>query len=328
MSGEAYSSVKLVLNRKLEYLIALAKEGHFARAAAACHVSQPTLSPAIQEFEAELGVSTVKRGQRYQGLTREGELVVEAARRMAAERDRLRQKLRDRRSESLGTLRIGVLGSAIPLLKSFTVPFRQRLPRVNLSIMVQSQVAVQQAFDESTLDIAITYAEPQLRRRCRIETLYTEQYELVLRRGTALSGRKSVTWAEVPQLPLCLLSPDGPIFGSRESEVLRDILAITPHIVTNAIWLVMDHVRTGEWASVLPRPVTIMIAGDKELEAIPLAAAGKPSTVVIAIPRREPVSPIAREFFELANSESVRRTLDACLGRGQDEPMPRLRRAV
>ena len=70
--------------------MALAKEGHFARAAAACHVSQPTLSAAIQQLEAELGVPIVKRGQRFQGLTNEGRLVIEAAQRMANERDRLR----------------------------------------------------------------------------------------------------------------------------------------------------------------------------------------------------------------------------------------------
>ena len=64
-----------MLGRKLEYLVSLAKEGHFAWAASACHVSQPTLSAAIQQLEAELGVQIVKRGQRFQGFTKQGELV-------------------------------------------------------------------------------------------------------------------------------------------------------------------------------------------------------------------------------------------------------------
>src|SRR5689334_25135876 len=98
--------------------MALAKEGHFARAAAACHVSQPTLSAAIQQLEAELGVPIVKRGQRFQGLTEEGRLIIEASQRMANERDRLRQQLRNRHDSSSGTLRIGVLGSAVPLFNS------------------------------------------------------------------------------------------------------------------------------------------------------------------------------------------------------------------
>ena len=83
-----------MLGRKLEYLIALSKEAHFARAAAVCHVSQPTLSAAIQQLEAELGIQIVKRGQRFQGFTEQGELVLAAAQHMALECDRLHQKLR------------------------------------------------------------------------------------------------------------------------------------------------------------------------------------------------------------------------------------------
>src|SRR5215469_621671 len=118
--------------------MALAKEGHFARAATACHVSQPTLSAAIQQLEAELGVPIVKRGQRFQGLTEEGRLVMEAAQRMANERERLRAQLRDRNNASAGTLRVGVLGSTVPLLKSLTLPFCERFPHVNLNVMLRS----------------------------------------------------------------------------------------------------------------------------------------------------------------------------------------------
>ncbi|PWU09545.1 MAG: LysR family transcriptional regulator [Terriglobia bacterium] len=294
-----------MLSRKLEYLMALAREGHFARAAAACHVSQPTLSAAIQQLEAELGVPIVKRGQRFQGLTTQGQLVIETAQRMASERERLRQQLRDQRADSAGTLRVGVLGSAIPLFKSFTRPFRKRFPHVNLSVMVQSPFDVQQSFDASALDVAITYLDQGLRRHCRTHTLYTEQYELLIRKGTSFSGRASVTWQDLAQLPLCLLSPDRPIFGKSESEILARILAKTPHIVTNAIWLVMDHVRTGDWASVLPKPVRIMVSEHEELESIPLPRIGKPNSVVIAIPNREPASPLAEAFFEVATADET-----------------------
>ena len=87
--------------------MALGKERHFARAAAVCHVSQPTLSAAIQQLEAELGVPMVKRGQRFQGLTKQGQLVVEAAQRMAIERDRLREQLRAQQDALSGILRVG-----------------------------------------------------------------------------------------------------------------------------------------------------------------------------------------------------------------------------
>jgi DNA-binding transcriptional LysR family regulator len=204
-----------VLERKLEYLVALAKEGHFARAATACHVSQPTLSAAIQQLEAELGVQIVKRGQRFRGFTKQGELVLAAAQRMALEYDRLLQGLRDGSGKISGTLRIGVLGSVIPLLKTFTIPFRRRYPDVNLRVTILGAFDVQQAFEESSLDIAITYSDKALRRYNRTRVLYTEEYELLIRKGSAFSGRESVSWEELGQLPLCLLPPEYHIFGAR-----------------------------------------------------------------------------------------------------------------
>ena len=294
--------------------MALAKAGHFARAAAACHVSQPTLSAAIQQLEAELGVPIVKRGQRFQGLTEEGRLIIEAAQRMANERDRLRQQLRNRHDSSSGTLRIGVLGSAVPLLKSLTLPFCNRFPHVNLSVMLQSPFGVQQAFEASSLDVAITYLDQRVRRYCRTQVLYTEEYDLLIRKGTTFSGRESVPWEDLTRLSLCLLSPGSPIFGKSESEVLAKLLTKTPHIVTNAIWMVMDHVRTGKWASVLPRPVRIMVSDDRELEAIPLPNIGKTTSVGIAISKREPASPLAEAFFELATSHKISAELRVTLG--------------
>ena len=304
--------------------MALGKEGHFARAAAACHVSQPTLSAAIQQLEAELGVPIVQRGQRFQGLTKEGQLVMEAAQRMAGERDRLHQRLRGERGGS-GILRIGVLGSTIPLMKTLILPFSERFPDLNLNVVLQSPFDVQQAFEAASTDVAITYLDQGLRRYSRTHVLYTEQYDLLIRRGSRFSRQKSVAWEDLTKLSLCLLTPDSPIFGKAESEILAKILTKTPHIVTNAIWLVIDHVRTGKWASVLPRPVRIMASDDSELEAIPLPNIGKASSVAIAISKREPVSLLADAFFELARSEEMSTRLRDALGIARTERPARVR---
>lgn len=228
-------------------------------------------------------------------------------------RDRLQQKLKHHHSGSLGTLRIGVLGSTVPLLKSLTLPFCERFPHVNLNVTLRSPVDVQQAFDASSVDVAITYLDQQLRRHCRVHVLYTEQYDLLIRRGTNFSGRKSVPWEDLTKLSLCLLSPDSPIFGRLESQILASILKKTPHIVTNAIWMVMDHVRSGKWASVLPRPVRIMVSDDPELESISLPNIGKAAPVAIAVPKREPAFPPAEAFFELATSQETSTKLRALL---------------
>ena len=180
--------------------------------------------------------------------------------------------------------------------------------------MLQSPFDVQRAFEASAVDVAITYLDTRLRRNYRAHVLYTEQYDLLVQKGTIFFGRRWVAWEDLTKVSLCLLSPDSPIFGKAESEILAEILTKTPHIVTNAIWMVMDHVRSGKWASVLPRPVRIMASDDPELEAIPLPSIGKASSVGIAISKRGPVSPLAEAFFEMATSGPTAARLRTVLG--------------
>jgi DNA-binding transcriptional LysR family regulator len=295
-----------VISRKLEYLIALAQHGHFARAAAACQVSQPALSAAIQQLEIEFGVQIVKRGRRFQGFTEQGELVLNWARNMATECERLHEKLRDRNENFSGTLRVGVLGSTVPLLRIITIPFQQRYPKTNLRIICESAFDLEQAVEgSSAMDVVMTYMDQASNRYSRRHILYSEEYELLIRRGTRYSGQKSVPWEAIRDAPLCLLSPDSSLFGTEESEILNDALSKTPHIITNAVWLVMDHVRSGKWASVLPRPVRIMVSDDDELEAIPLPKTGTSASIGIGIPRQQAGSKLAEAFFEVATSSAV-----------------------
>ena len=109
-----------MISRKFEYLIALAKEGHFARAAAVCNVSQPALSAGIHHLEQELGVQLVMRGQRYQGLTEEGEIVLAWAQRVGADCKWLQEELRNRSVQTGRTLRLGVMGTTTPFTSVFT----------------------------------------------------------------------------------------------------------------------------------------------------------------------------------------------------------------
>jgi len=188
----------------------------------------------------------------------------------------------------------------------FTLPFQKRFPNTNLRITIQNAFEIAQAVEKSSsLDVVITYMDTASHQFSHSHVLYTEEYQLLIRRGTRFSGQKSVTWDAVKQLPLCLFAPDSPLFGAEESEILNNALNKTPHVITNAIWLLMDHVRSGNWASVLPRPVRIMVAADNQLEAIPLPKSGTPPSIGIAVPRREPASPLAQAFFEIATSDDV-----------------------
>ena len=78
---------------KLEFLLALAREGHFGRAAEACGVTQPTLSAGVKQLEKSFGVLLVNRGSRFQNFTPEGERVLEWARRIVGDSRAMREEI-------------------------------------------------------------------------------------------------------------------------------------------------------------------------------------------------------------------------------------------
>jgi len=294
-----------VINRKIAYLLALAKEGHFARAAAVCHVSQPALSAGIQQLEQELGVVIVKRGQRFQGFTEQGEIVLAWAQRMDVECKRLYQELRDRSDLLAGTLRIGVLNSTTPFTAIFTVPFQERFPEVNVRVMNHNPFDIEQGIEEGTFDVAINYLEEKSKRYKKSHYLYTQEYYAFVRKGAMFAGRESLTWDELSQVPLCLYPAETQVFGTKVYEILDASHPHIPRMETNAMLVLLDHVRTGTWASVLPKPVLFMVAGSEEFEAIPLPRVAESGGIGIALPERDRPNPLAEAFFEIATSQEV-----------------------
>ena len=105
--------------RQIHYLLALSKTGHFGRAAEICDVSQPALSTAIQHLEEELGITIVRRGQRFQGFTTEGERSLQWAQILAHDWECMRQEAAQCNRQLTGTLRIGAIPTTLavtPLL--------------------------------------------------------------------------------------------------------------------------------------------------------------------------------------------------------------------
>jgi len=117
-----------VFLRQLEYLTALARERHFGRAAQACHVSQPALSAAIRKLERELGVALVNRQQRYDDLTPEGRALLPWAQQALASLDGLTAEAARLRHSLTGTLRLGVIPTALNAASLITGPLLERHP--------------------------------------------------------------------------------------------------------------------------------------------------------------------------------------------------------
>jgi DNA-binding transcriptional LysR family regulator len=237
---------------KLEFFIALAKEQHFGRAAVECGVTQPTLSAAIRQLEDQLGVVLVQRGSRFQGLTPEGQRVLEWARRIVGDSRTMREEMRAARRGLSGHLKIAVIPTALAMVASLTTPFRDKHPNVTFSVLSRTSLEVLSMLADFEIDVGITYLDNEPLGRVATLPLYEERYQLITSAGKPLSDRKSVTWAEVAHLPLCLLTPD-----MQNRRIISQHLEAVgseaqPSLESNSMILLISHIRTGKWASVMP----------------------------------------------------------------------------
>jgi DNA-binding transcriptional LysR family regulator len=142
--------------RQLQYLVALAREKHFTRAAKACNVTQPTLSGRIRQLEQELGVPIVERGQRFHGLTPEGDRVVAWANTILDNWESLQQDIASLKNTSgalTGHLSIGVIPSGLPMAALITKAIQDRHPEIELTVLSHSSIEILRALEDFTIDI-------------------------------------------------------------------------------------------------------------------------------------------------------------------------------
>lgn len=246
--------------RQLEYLVALERERHFGRAARACHVSQPTLSAGVRKLEAELGVPLVRRGQRFEGFTGEGERVVLWAHRILADYDGLGHEFSQIRGGLEGTLRIGAIPTSLPTISLVTSPFCERHPLMHVEVLSLSSREIERRLDAFEPDAGLTYLDNEPLGNVRTLPLYRERYLLLCAVDGPFAGRSTIGWAEAATAPLCLLTPD-----MQNRRILDDIFAnagvvAAPTIETNSISTLCSHVRRG-WSSVMAHAWLTLLRG-------------------------------------------------------------------
>ena len=294
-----------MLIRNLQYLVALAHERHFARAAEACNVTQPTLSSGIKQLEEELGLLIVQRGQRFQGLTPEGTRVLEWARRILSDCDNLQQEASELRAGLVGRLRLGAIPTTLPMVSALTSPFALRHPQVVISVVTLSSIEIQRGLDDFSLDAGLTYLENEPLTNVRAVPLYLERYFLFTPAVGPLARRAEVSWREAAGVPLCLLTPDMQnrrIINRHFSDAGVDI---RPHIETNSIVALCSHLRSGQWSSVLPQTFLHLFGEPFGSHASPLVEPEAAHTVGLVVPDREPLTPSARELLALVSDAEV-----------------------
>jgi len=122
--------------------VALSSERHFARAAAACNVTQPTLSAGIKQLEESLGVLIVERRQRFVGFTPEGARVLAWAQRVLTDYTGLAQELSEMREGLEGQLHIGAVPVSLPTIALLTAPFAAIHSRTRYQVISQTSIEI------------------------------------------------------------------------------------------------------------------------------------------------------------------------------------------
>lgn len=277
---------------KLEFILALARERHFGRAADACGVTQPTLSAGVKQLEEQMGVLLVNRGSRFQGFTPEGQRVLEWARRIVGDSRTMREEINSLRHGLSGRLRLAAIPTALAMVAALTTPYREKHPNVQFTIYSRTSIEVLELLDNLEIDAGITYVENEPLGRVNTVPLYREHYRLLTAADAPLGNRDAVSWAEVAQVPLCLLTPD-----MQNRRIIDRLLKSAggesrPTLESDSMILLYSHVRTGRWASVMPAKIADTLGLTDTIRAIPITEPEAVQTIGLVVPAREPMTPI------------------------------------
>jgi LysR family hydrogen peroxide-inducible transcriptional activator len=204
--------------RDLEYLVAVAEHRHFGRAAAACYISQPTLSTQLKKLESELGVALVERSPRQALLTAAGEQVVERARAVLGEIEAIRGIARRAKNPRSGRLRLGVFPTLAPYLLPHVVPnLHERFPDLELLLVEEKSEVLTDQLRVGRLDaavLALPVPDPGLDG----EPLFREEFLLAVPAGHRLAGEERVSVDALEREHLLLLQ-DGHCLRDQALEV-------------------------------------------------------------------------------------------------------------
>jgi DNA-binding transcriptional LysR family regulator len=290
--------------RQLEYLVALAQEQHFSRAARHCNISQPSLSNAIKQLEAEFGTPIVLRHQRFQGFTAEGSRVVEWSKRILADRDAMLQELSVLKKTLSGRIRLGAMPTSSPVLPHINGLFLKRHPGVQVDVSFLGLDELRVKLINFELDVGITYIDqkhPPPLTSCR---LYHEHLSLLVP-DDARFPAGTATWSEAAGLPLCLLAPhmhERQIIGAAFASVGENP---TPLIESDSIVNLAFHTMAGGLVTVVPSHFELVIGGFPGTRLVNLIEPEVVREVGLIWVEGDPMLPMAKAMLDAVKAMAI-----------------------
>lgn len=207
---------------ELKYIVAVARERHFGRAAEACFVSQPTLSVAIRKLEEELGVVLFERGGAEVGITPIGLRVVSQAQKVLEEGARLREIARQGHDPLEGPLRVGIIYTVGPYLLPYLVPEQiRRTPQMPLLLQENYTSRLMELLRQGEIDCAVV-ALPLPETGFAQRSLYDEPFFVALPHKHPWSTEKQIDARRLKEETMLLLGA-GHCFRDQVLEVCPEL---------------------------------------------------------------------------------------------------------
>ncbi|TLX61808.1 LysR family transcriptional regulator [Stutzerimonas nosocomialis] len=287
--------------KQLRFLIALDETRHFREAAQRCHVTQPTLSMRLRSLEEELGLQLVRRGQRFEGFTAEGERILAWARTLLAAQEGLLAEAAACRGQLVGTLRLGVvpLAGFDPL--RLVQQFAEAHPELRFQLVALSSEEILERLARNALDLGLSYLD-------RLDPAHFSALPLGHARMGLLHDRRhfafadaSLTWEQLAGLPLGLLT-SGMHFRQSIDHALRSRgLALQPRVQTDAVHHLLQAVSLGLCCSIMPLDSGLDALAE-HLTLTPIAEARTLAPLGLILRRAAPRSALAEACFAEAGA--------------------------
>jgi len=268
---------------ELKYVVALAQERHFGRAAQKCFVTQPTLSLALAKLEDELGVRLFERNKNAVLVTVRGQAIVEQARRVLDEVGKIQHIARGGKDQLSGALRLGVIPTIGPYLLPDLIPIlRKRAPEMPLAIEENLTGNLAPMLREGELDvviIALPFALPGV----KTQVVYEEPFSVVVPAGHRWEDKKGVKPSELAEENLLVLN-NGHCFRDQVLEACpgQSNTALPEGRAGSSLETIRNMVASGLGVSVLPASALTARYSSRLLKVVPFSTPVPSRKVAIA----------------------------------------------
>ncbi|PKG78616.1 LysR family transcriptional regulator [Shewanella sp. Actino-trap-3] len=291
--------------RQLHYFYELAKFKHFAKAAKACHITQPTLSASITALEKSFGTELVVRGSQFVALTDAGQIVLHYAEKMLLDQAALKQELSVFSGPLIGSLRIGIVPQSSVDIMPIIKQFNQLHPNIAVTLLVTTNERLIEQLTLHQIDIGLGFDENVTEANRRTFHFYPQidNDMAILASQTLVSQldmslpNKAITLKDLQRLPLVLLSQNMQFRRYIDNAMAQTSLSFNVALETDSLFHLVSAVKHSIGYAIVSSGIAKSAQQVFNLHYRPLQGIKSGHTVFIT--RKYSVSPAMREFVSL-----------------------------